>query len=368
MAALRLSRVLAVEGDEVEAELVLATDSAARVELEVVLPEGIELASDASTLLLTTRAGEERSLPLLLRCRRWGAYRLGSLQVRTTDLLGVRVRDAGIAGETILRVYPGAASLRSLVAPIRTQPFSGNRVARSNGEGIEFADVRPYAAGDRVRRINWRQSAMRQTLFVNQQHPERNSDVVVFLDSFADVSRHGESTLDHAVRAAASLTGHYLAERDRVGFVSFGGMVRWLAPSSGSAQLYRIVDALLETEVVLSFAWKDIDVLPARTLTPHALVIALSPLLDDRSVAALLDLRARGFDLVVIDVSPILLGGSGGGGSDPAFRLWRLWREALRYRYERAGVAVVEWDGSRPLAEAVEEVRTFRRFARFASA
>jgi hypothetical protein len=74
---------------------------------------------------------------------------------------------------------------------------------------------------------------------------------------------------------------------------------------AGTTQLYRIADALLETQIVFSFAWKGIDVLPARSLTPQALVIALSPLLDDRSVGALLDLRGRGFDLVIIDISPL---------------------------------------------------------------
>ena len=138
---------------------------------------------------------------------------------------------------------------------------------------------------------------------------------------------------------------------------------------AGTTQLYRIADALLETQIVFSFAWKGIDVLPARSLTPQALVIALSPLLDDRSVGALLDLRGRGFDLVIIDISPLAFTAL---PRDPdsrmALRMWRLWRDALHFRFERLGVAVAEWDGQRPLAEVIEEVRAFRRFARFTSA
>ena len=71
------------------------------------------------------------------------------------------------------------------------------------------------------------------------------------------------------------------------------------------AALYRIVDSLLQMNIVLSFASKGVDILPPRTLPPRALVIALSPLLDPRSASALLDLRARGFDLIVIEVSPV---------------------------------------------------------------
>jgi uncharacterized protein (DUF58 family) len=367
-ASLRPAHGLVVEGDELGAELVVAAERTQQVQLALLLPDGVPASGGPGAFLLRLAAGRPRVLAVRLACTHWGAYRLGEAVVRASDLGGLRTLDSHVAGEHVVRVYPRSERLRSLIAPVETQPFAGNRVARTKGEGIEFADVRPYVPGDRVRRINWRQSALRQTLYVNQQHPERNSDVVIFLDTFAEARGDETSTLDFAVRAAASLAEHYLAVHDRVGLVGFGGVVRWLTPAAGTAQLYRIVDALLETEVALSFAWKDIDVLPARSLTPQALVIALTPLLDERGVGALLDLRSRGFDLVVVDVSPLAFTAEPRDhAAHPALRVWRLWREALRFRYERLGVAVVEWDGSQPLGEAVEEVRAFRRFARYAS-
>ena len=88
-----------------------------------------------------------------------------------------------------------------------------------------------------------------------------------------------------------------VARRDRVGLIAFGGILRWLVPGMGLVHLYRVVDALLDTQIVLSYYWKEIDVIPRRTLPPNALVIGLSPLLDPRSVGALLDLR-HGIDVV----------------------------------------------------------------------
>ena len=165
--------------------------------------------------------------------------------------------------------------------------------------------MRPLAPGDPLKRVNWRASARRGELWVNESHPERNTDVILFVDSFAEARLGGEGTLDLAVRATAALADAYVGRRDRVGLIGFGGILRWLVPGTGIVQLYRIVDALLDTQIVLSYYWKEIDVIPRRTLPPNALVIALSPLLDPRSVGALLDLRARGFDLAVIDVSPV---------------------------------------------------------------
>jgi uncharacterized protein (DUF58 family) len=120
---------------------------------------------------------------------------------------------------------------------------------------------------------------------------------------------------------------------------------------------------------VLSFASKGIDVLPPRSLPPKALVLAISPLLDARSAAALLDLRARGFDLVVIEVSPVaFVEAAGDEVSRLAYRLWKLTRESLRLRYEQAGVPVVEWEAGEALEVVLEEVTSYRRYARVARA
>src|SRR5205085_6702532 len=106
--------------------------------------------------------------------------------------------------------------------------------------------------GDRVRRIDWRASARRRELCVNEFHPERNTDVVVFLDSFNELRRGGRSTLDLAVRAAAALVREYLRDRDRVGFLAFGGFLSWLVAGSGATQAYRILGAAIGVEVAVS--------------------------------------------------------------------------------------------------------------------
>ena len=244
--ALEVKKERVLEGDEVEAELVArASSRTPALYLSFSLPDGVRLAEGEAAFLLGLDAEEERRVPLRLTCDRWGAYKLGDAIWRVSDVAGLRFMDARVRGHSLLQVYPRTERLWSLVKPFETQPFAGNRLARARGEGIEFADIRPYVPGDRLRHVNWRASSLHQTLHVNEQHPERNSDVIIFVDSFAEARSQDESTLDLAVRAATSLASHYLSVRDRVGFVSFGGLVRWLTPSSGSIQHYRIIEALL---------------------------------------------------------------------------------------------------------------------------
>ena len=104
-------------------------------------------------------------------------------------------------------MYPSVETLRALLVPLETQVFVGNQVSRTKGDGIEFADIRAWAPGDRTRRINWRATARRGELWVNEQSPERNTDVVLFLDTFTDAQSGGRGTLDLSVICAGTATG-----------------------------------------------------------------------------------------------------------------------------------------------------------------
>ncbi len=365
-----LERERTLESEETEVQVTLQAEvGAERVEVLLELPRELGVAEGANPRTLHLRDGERRELSFRIRCNRWGGFQVGRIHLRTHDALGLLRHEAVADRRLPLKVYPNEESVRELLRPHDTQVFSGHHVARQKGDGIEFADLRPFVPGDRIRRVNWRASARRGELWVNEHHTERNADVVIFLDSFAEARRGERSTLDPALRAAASLTSRYLRQKDRVGFVTFGGMLNWLLPSTGAGQLYRIVDAILDTEIVLTYAWRDIAAVPRRTLPPQALVLALSPLLDDRAADALLDLRGRGFDLVVIEISPLsFVPPPRGELQELGLQLWRLRRDAVRGRFERAAVPVAVWGDESSLAAALEEVSAYRRHARLARA
>jgi uncharacterized protein (DUF58 family) len=341
---LRLERDRALEGERLGAT-VTVINRGAPARVDVRLPAEGPLATDETPIGIWLARGERRELRFEVSVRRWGVHDAGPAVVHARDRLGATTLDGPVGEAAQLRAYAGAERLRRIVAPLRTRPVLGSQISGERGEGIEFADLRPLVAGDRVRSINWRATARRRTPYVNVQHPEHSADVVLFLDTFAEA----EGTLDAAVRAAASLASSYLARRDRVALVSLGGELSWLTGSPGTKQLYRILDALFSSQVRPSFRWKGVTHVPRRLLAARALVIALSPLLDERGIAALLDLRARGYDLVVLEISAET------DGDTPALRLWRLQRDALRSRFEALGV---------PLAHTVEEVIALRRRAR----
>jgi len=363
----------AIEGEPIPVTIDVSSERAVdRVELLFELPEGVDVADGSRARAIRLGAGESSDGSLAIRCARWGVFDVGRIDIRARDLLRFVTWETSVERTHRVKAYPTPLTLRAIVTARETQAFVGSEVAVVKGEGIEYADIRDFVPGDRVRSINWRASARRQGLVVNERHPERNTDVVLFVDSFADVRLGEHSVLEDAVRAAAALATRYLERRDRVGLVGLGGVLRWLQPGMGTTQRYRLIETMLETGVEPTYAWRDVNVLPARILPPKALILGLTPLVDQRFVGALEDLRGRRFDVAVVEVDPVRLLSPGRSETDRlAFRLWLLEREVLRARLVALGIGVATWgggDGDTDLDSALEGVRTYRRYSRLAHA
>ena len=360
----RTPGLLALAGAALVAALVAAL-ATGRAELAVLAAPLVLFLGVGLVLAQEPRVSARIELEFTVRPERWGAQAVGPVVARTRDSLGLTTYRGQLGTRLALRAFPSEQRLRELVAPLRTRPVLGAHVAQAGGTGIEFADIRPFRVGDRVRHVNWRATARRGELQVTDRHPEHTCDVVLLLDTFEEARVGGSGTLDGAVRATAALARAHLGRRDRVGLVDFGGTLHWLEPAFGTRQLYRIVDALLSSEIAFSYAWRSVDSIPRKVLPPGALILAVTPLLDDRSIRLVTDLRARRCDLTVIEVSPLEHITPGPSISERlAFQLWRLERDALRARLRALGIGVAVWGRDDTLGTALEGVNAFRRSAR----
>jgi uncharacterized protein (DUF58 family) len=276
--------------------------------------------------------------------QRWGRWD-GRIPVTVRSRGGLFAGTAGLGlGE--ITVFPRPPSLAQLALPAQLRTRIGDHVDRRPGEGVEFAGVRPFAPGDRLRRINWPVTSRRGALHVNQLAAERAAEIVAVIDATADAGPPGDSSLDRAVRGVAGIARAYTRAGDRVGVITMYGPLRWIAPGIGPRQFYRIVESVLDVRSLYSFVAPDVAWIPPTVLPAGALVIVFSPLLDERAIDAVTDLRERGYPVIVTDVlgtSPAPSAGPAGPGL--ALRLWRLERRALRYRLESLGIPVVGWPG-----------------------
>lgn len=151
--------------------------------------------------------GERAASRYRIRTERRGVVTLGPATVEYGDPIGlVRHRRAiGSADEIIVRPEWTRISLPSprecegeLISAIAA-------LTRSHSSEIEFRSLREYSPGDDVRFVNWKASARRDVLIVNEF--ESRTDVVahVFVDDF--MSAYTDEGFERAIRCAASFVG-----------------------------------------------------------------------------------------------------------------------------------------------------------------
>lgn len=329
------------------------------VEVRLDLPDGVVLgatrldsrpvdAIDGTVVVDVPKGHSELTVELVFP--RWGTYPVGAMSIARLGTVGHHAHRLAIDEPTIVKAFPHPGTLRTILEPVETRLGFGELVSRAKGTGLEYADLRQWAPGDDRRSINWRVTARAGDPWVTQRHPERNADVVLLLDTFAEARRSVDATIDLAVRAAAALIDAHGRRLDRIGLMAFGGPVRWIRPGMGDRHRHRLLELLMESRIDWHHHWRGLASAPAHTLPANALVVGLTPLLDERMVAALADIRGRGFDLVIIELDPTaFLPGPVDDEGRLARRIWDLERDHVRRRFSEQGVVVSAWEPGEPL-------------------
>ncbi len=306
-------------------------------------------------------------MPLL--CCFGGIMDFGAVLFRQWDRGGLWVGEARRDQPVSLAVRPVALVIRTVPSPRQPGGPFGVHASRKFGDGTDFADIRAFAAGDRMKRINWPVSLRTRQLHINQFHVERSADVILLVDTFINIGQRPHSTLDFTLRAAAGLARAYLRQTDRVSLIEVGGWLRWTRPASGPRQYETILRSLTRTTVAPTDR-QDAPDLPSVMLPRHALIIALTPLADERFLDVVTALADQGRDVVLLAV----------GGDELSLpyltrrarhpvvrRVWRLLREDRLRELRAHGMRTALWSPPQPIEAALASVHrpVMRRAAWF---
>ena len=171
--------------------------------------------------------------------------------------------------------------LRLLVRRRFAGTAGGARRSTRRGASVEFADHRPYAPGDDIRRIDWNAYARLEELVLRLYVAEEDLTVYLLVDRSASMAFGEPPKIDVAKRLAAALAYVGLTGSERVSVVPFGvGADRPLPPTRGQRRVghvLRYLDAIEPAgETSLSLA---VDQFLARRPRP-GLVVVLGDLLD----------------------------------------------------------------------------------------
>lgn len=185
--------------------------------------------------------------PLVPKAR--GTYHFGKLNVFVrSQLLFISRRFIFQEGES-LPCYPSFIHLRKyeLMALQNEFMMGGLKKIRKLGHTMEFEQIKDYVSGDDIRTINWKATAKRNQLMVNQFQDEKSQRIFLIIDKGRTMQMpfRGLSLLDYSVNAVMALSHIILKKSDRAGLMTFSKQTEnKVAADNRSGQLRKISEAL----------------------------------------------------------------------------------------------------------------------------
>lgn len=185
-----------------------------------------------------------------------------------------------------------------------------------HGFSVEFAEHRPYNAGDELRRLDWKVLAKTDRPYVKMFEEETNLRQHVILDTSASMRYKGTasvSKLEYGAYLAAALHLLMLRQRDAAGLMAFDERVHTaIRPSASMAHLRSLLvtlERLLEppeTDPVRTHAAAALAEIAER-IGRRSLVVLISDLFEDAAayddvLRALRRLRHQGHEVLVFHV------------------------------------------------------------------
>jgi uncharacterized protein (DUF58 family) len=360
-----------VEGGRVNASLTVANPDVIAYDLVVVRTRTspwVELERADRPFAISVAEDSWAAIDLPGDALRWGRHEVGPAAARVAACGGLLACRPVVTPARAVRVYPVTEPFAAVEAMPAAAGLVGNHRSRRPGEGGELAGVRPFAPGDRLRRIDWRVSLRTRDLHVAATLSDRDAEVLLLLDVLGEAGASGgvkgsASVLDTTVRASAAIAEHYLQRGDRVSLMEYGASNRRLRAATGRRQYLTVLEWLLDVRADSGDESPYEQAFGAHHVSSDALVVVLTPLVDPRSADMLARLTQSGRYTVAVDTLP-------GGAAPPqrsqwtplGTRLWRIERDNVLGRLREHGVPVVTWAGAGSLDLVLRDV------ARMASA
>ncbi len=355
----RLDEQRVLEGDLVGGTVDIEWDGEAEIEAIVTAWRGVVAVDPEPELAwaLPEGAGPAR-IRFRIRAESWGVHDLGILWVRARRAGGLVGVEAKVAAAPTVSVLPSALRLDQLLKPVEPRVVAGMHLSSLRGQGTDFAELRPYRPGDRLRDLSWGTSARLGEPWVTVHHPERTGTVVLMLDASFSEGSAGTEALARAARAAWAVASAHLRVQDRVGFLATGRTAAWVAPEGGRRARWTLIDELLSVGGAAENEARRRRHSRRVVMPADALVVGITSLRVPAVSRELLHYRRAGHAAaaLVVDTSDLLPPTDGQAGA-AARRIWLRQRGIEVSLLERNGVATAVVDPKAGVGPALSSLR-----------
>ncbi|WP_443634894.1 DUF58 domain-containing protein [Candidatus Marifrigoribacter sp. Uisw_064] len=208
-----------------------------------------------------------------------GEYIFGNLNCYVTSNIGLIKRRFTFNKEQLVKVYPSFIQMKKydfLAIDNRLTQYGLKKIRRI-GHTLEFEQIKEYIIGDDVRTVNWKATAKRGQLMVNQYQDEKMQPIYSIIDTSRVMKMpfEGLKLVDYAINSALAFSNIALKKGDKVGMVDFSNKVgSYLPAQAKKTYLNNILDTLYNIET--KFLDSDFGVLQSlvrRRITHRSLLL-----------------------------------------------------------------------------------------------
>ena len=251
---------------------------------------------------ITLGGRTERSWLIRAPLSRRGHFRIEPLHIRTGDPFGFFEASATVGQGISVVVYPRIEPLPRWRLPAAALEGSHASPVRTLQTTPMATSVRPYAPGDAMNRIHWKTTARHGEIQVKEFDLEQTADAWIILDLQRGIQtgRGEESTVEAAIRAAASIADKALQENRAVGMTVNAGRTAYLPPDRGGRQHLKIMQLLAAVEPDGGTPLVEALITTVGRLRRGMTAVVITASLDPAWVRPLAALRVRGVACVVV--------------------------------------------------------------------
>ena len=236
-------------GDKNQIKLEINNNYPFTIHLEIIdeIPEQFQVRDFKIKESITPR--KTRSIQYDLKPTERGEYYFGNLNVYVSSILNIVAKRFTFENGAVVPTYPGFKQLKKfeLLNINQNSLEYGLKKVRRLGHSMEFEQIKDYVIGDDLRTINWKATAKKNQLMVNQFQDKKSQPVYSIIDKgrIMKMPFDGLSLLDYAINSALVISNVVLKKHDKAGMLSFSKRIdNVVVAQRRSSQMQLILEAL----------------------------------------------------------------------------------------------------------------------------
>lgn len=184
-----------------------------------------------------------------LRPTKRGEYQFGRINCYAQSPIALVSRRFIFDQSMKIPVYPSIIQLKKyeLRAISHNLKELGIKKIRKLGHSLEFEQIKEYVKGDDFRTINWKATARKAQLMVNQYQDEKSQQVYSIIDKGRMMKMPFEqlSLLDYSINSSLVISNVAIGKQDKAGIITFSDRLGTMLPATKKAgQMNKILELL----------------------------------------------------------------------------------------------------------------------------